>query len=126
MQIYTHAVGAAVAVTITEHPENVTALIGDSVIMRCEYEGTSTYPKWIINDTEYSPFNLPPQYMSGIKGLTIPYVQESMNNTKFTCAFSPKPKSHAGYLTVIKQGDVPFLIFDVSSRCIYSIALYYN
>ena len=101
--IYTHALGA---LEITEHPENVTARVGESVIIHCEYEGASAFPKWIINDVELSPTELPPLYISTSKGLQIPYVEEFMNNTKFVCGFGSRIRSRAGYLTVIIQGDV--------------------
>ena len=71
----THAVGASGASgapVITEHPENVTARVGESVLIRCEYDGTSVLPKWIINDEEFAPTQLPPQYVTTSKGLQIP------------------------------------------------------
>ena len=91
---------------ITEHPANVTAMVGESTLIRCEYEGAgAALPKWIINDAEFSAPQLPPQYTSDSKGLKISYVEEFMNNTKFVCGFGSHIRSHAGYLTVIKQGD---------------------
>lgn len=97
---------------ITNHPENVTARIGEAVLIQCEYEGAdSALPKWIINDVEFLALELPPQYMSTSKGLKIEYVEEFMNNSKFVCGFGSRIRSHAGYLTVINQGDV--LCFDV-------------
>ena len=91
---------------ITKHPANVTAMVGESALIRCEYEGAgSTLPKWIINDEEFLAPQLPPQYMSNSKGLKISDVEEIMNNTKFVCGFGSHIRSHAGYLTVIKQGD---------------------
>lgn len=96
---------------ITEHPENVTARVGETVLIRCEYEGAnSALPKWIINDVAFSPLKLPPWYMSTSKGLKISHVEDSMNNTKFICGFGSHVRSHAGYLTVAKQGDVPALL----------------
>ena len=86
------------AVEITEHPENVSAFVGDSVLIRC---GSPFAPYWIINDEVFPPNELPPHYINGKQGLKIPYVEEFMNNTKFVCALSTQVISRAGYLTVL-------------------------
>ena len=88
----------------TEHPGDVTAIVGGSVLIRCEYEGTSYLPYWIINDVIYTPHGLPPYYLHiANKGLYIPYVAGFMNNTKFVCAFSSTFESRVGHLTVLYQ-----------------------
>ena len=90
------------AVEITEHPVDVTAFVGQSVLIRCQYEGTSNYPYWIINGVLYPPLDLPPYYINVYnRGLRIPYVASFMNKTDFICSFSSDIKSKAGYLFIL-------------------------
>ena len=98
------------AVEITKDPSDVTAVIGQSALISCEYEG-GFYPNWIINGHVFAPLELPPHYINLYKqGLKIPYVEEYMNNTDFICAFSTQLISESGHLTVIKQCKFPLTI----------------
>ena len=95
---------AVAAVAITEHPENVSAHVGESALMSCVYEGTDVYPSWSIDNVLYSSLELPPYYVNIYgEGLFIPYLDVFMNNTKFVCVFGSKISSKPGYLTVLEQ-----------------------
>ena len=76
-------------IQITLGPENVEAMVGDTVTFRCEYTGTRDLPRWRIGGTDYSVIDLPPGHRYTFGGLQVRLqdVYPLRNKTEYSCFF---------------------------------------
>ena len=94
--------------------------MGDTVVFECGYTGTSTYPKWNINGTEYRITALPQYHRYTAEGLEVHPVTLSMNNTMYSCFFSysgEREESNSAYLFVRTSSECD---------CIYILTTLYD
>ena len=101
-----------IEITITRGPQNITAFVGDSVTLPCQYTGTNNQPQWRIGQTAYSSSNLPAGYEFTNGGLHIPSVGAWLNNTIFICFFTV----HVGGGKFDNINSIPAII-TVKIRC---------
>ena len=96
-----------IEIVILIAPQSAMVLSGQPVCFQCEYTGTSSYPRWRINEDEYPSANLPIEYeYSSESGLCIDEVDLSMNGSQFSCSFVTYfevIESNIGHLTVIES-----------------------
>lgn len=89
----------------TRQPRNLTAVVGSSVFIPCEFSGVGRVrPYWRHNDNElFHTLDLPPGYSFNDSGLIINEITASMNMSSYSCyldLYDGPQESSVGYITV--------------------------
>ena len=78
-------------IEITQGPQNVTVVEGESAVFTCSYTGTFEFPTWHINGASYAiqgeTLGLPERHRYSNQMMTVRDVQASDDGTTYSCSF---------------------------------------